>query len=207
MCEPTHSIVQYPTVVEGEPIGHLVQAAIERPETKGLLLPTGSLIYGYLNYSSLGFGHSEAVGRLPYHVRSRLPEDMKYEAKWWDRTVRRDWGWDAPGYIDPNSYESAETYAQRSSIGSLPILRRFLEQTLMKTFRPSSYVSPFLEILNDNGQSALRESISKIFSGKNINNQYTLSTLLESEKKEKVIGMMLKTTRNPRNLRDVWASV
>jgi hypothetical protein len=201
MCEPSHSIIQYPTqhYDSGEPTK--IESIFDQ-----LQVPKGIVIGSFINYSALGFGHSEALGKLPSTTRYKLPRDTKYEAHWWDRTVCLDGYISLPEYIRDESLESATTYAHRSSIGDLKILRRFLETSLMKSRHSHMYSHYLFQLFSSKGRQELYQSLDRIFNFKSYSLESTLSTLLlDRTNKAKVIGMILKITRKRENMSDAWA--
>lgn len=217
MCEPSHSIVQFPVenLVEAETINVAVQNAVSLDvlEKDGplFIIPKGVRIGSYLNYSRLGFGHSEALGRLPRHVRSRLPRDVKYEVGWWDRSVHLDGPffrrWDAAEIEREESLESATIYAHRSSIGDTKMLRRFLEQTLNTTTRPWAYMSQVFALLSSKGRDAFDMMIRRAF---RFHKQFSLESTVfdlmrELRSRKIVIGIILKLTRTRNYLTTEWA--
>lgn len=227
MCEPSHSIIQYPTVdpESQDPIRDAVRMAVsnahqieinEAPNEEvaaaiksSLILPQGVISGHFINYSRLGSGHSEAIGKLPVRVRSRLPEDVKYEAHWWDRSVKLDSR--MPQWVkllgQDESKDSATVYAERTSIGDLKIFRRFFENSLLHSERPNNYVEPFFLMLSVKGFDTFTKSLKRIFNGK-LSISDTLYSVFKSKDKKtkaKVIGVMLKMTRNRENLVCEWA--
>lgn len=227
MCEPSHSIIQYPTIdpESHDPIRDTVRLAIssarqieinEAPNEEvaaaiksSLILPQGVVSGDFINYSRLGSGHSEAIGKLPVYIRSRLPEDVKYEAHWWNRSVKLDSRlptWVKLIGID-ESKDSAKVYAEKTSIGDLKIFRRFFENSLLHSNRPGNYIEPFFKMLSMGGWDYLSQNLKRALSGK-ISISDTLHSILKSKDKklkEKVIGIMLKTTRKRENLVCEWS--
>jgi hypothetical protein len=225
MCEPSHSIVQYPAFdpETQDPIKDLVKTAVATAQSleiadaptpekadaikSSLILPQGVVIDRFINYSRLGSGHSEAIGKLSPRIRCRLPEDVKYEAHWWERSVKLDGrkpGW-VNDYGPEESLSSATVYANRSSIGDMKIFRRFFENSLRHTDRPSSYVEPFLQMINGKGRDYLARSIKRFYSGKTYSLDMTIISALGGPQKERMIGLLLKTTRVREYLNDAWA--
>ncbi len=225
MCEPSHSIVQYPVSdpETQEPIRDLVKTAVataqnleiaeaptpEKAEAikSSLILPQGVVIDRFINYSRLGSGHSEAIGKLSPRIRCRLPEDVKYEAHWWERSVKLDgrkprWVND---YGPEDSLNSATVYANRSSIGDMKIFRRFFENSLKHTDRPANYVDPFLSMINNKGREHLARSIKKFYHGKGGSLALTITSALLGPEKDRMIGLLLKITRVREYLNDAWA--
>ncbi len=227
MCEPSHSIIQYPTIdpESQDPIRDAVRMAVsnahqieinEAPNEEvaaaiksSLMLPQGVISGHFINYSRLGSGHSEAIGKLPARVRLRLPEDVKYEAHWWNRSVKLDSR--LPNWVKligvDESKDSATVYANKTSIGDLKIFRRFLENSLLHSERPGNYAGPFFQMLSLKGFANFEKSLKRIFNGK-FSVSDTLHSVFKSKDKKtkaKVIGMMLNMTRKRENLVDEWS--
>lgn len=224
MCEPAHSIIQFPTeipssMVDYKPrIERAVQGSFElqlqyaQPKEKRAILeiPQGIVIGPFINYSRLGSGHSECLAQLKSKIREYIPEEMKYEALWWERRVKIDTIFDPEWlkeFVIEESISAATEYARRSSIGDLKILRRFLEVSLQTSDRPSTYSYQFvLNLLSKRGRAKLNEALQKLFYGKKLHDLDTIEKCLREDRfKNQIIGIMMKITRERRNLNDAWA--
>jgi hypothetical protein len=226
MCEPSHSIVQYPTYdpFTEDPIRSLISTAVATARTielseantpekvekiqSSLLLPQGVVSGNFINYSRFGSGHSESIGKLPTRTLERLPQDVKYEAHWWNRNVKLDSR--VPKWVETfgkqESLDSATFYAERASIGDLKIFRRFLENSLKFSDRPYVYIDHFMMMLTSRGKTFIAEKLRWIFNGKAVNVSMTLhSMLLDKKQKEVAIGVMLKATRKREYLCAEWS--
>lgn len=227
MCEPSHSILQFPTEIPNSDVDYLprIQSAVgqsfnlqvesAQPKQRKIIkdsiisIPQGTVIGSFINYSRLGSGHSECLSKLRHTIRGYLPDDMKYEAQWWDRKVKPDC------YINPvwlreilieESLLSAISYAKRSSIGDLKILRRFLESSLRATENHERYTCMFFyDLLSEKGREGLMGSLKRFFDGKAIR-PISINVLIKDEVfSERVIGIMMKMTRKREFLNDAWA--
>lgn len=169
MCEPTHSICQFPDQDDnGNPTGGLIDAAISsggkdtmtQSTRAGQVWEWTKKRFGnWFHFSKMGFGHSESVGALPMAGRMLLPDDTKYEAQWWDRTVKLDGWFHGKDYDKQFALECASQYAHKVSIGSLTLLRQFLETSMRRSERPRAYLEAFVQILNTKGRSVLASKL------------------------------------------------
>lgn len=132
MCEPYHSIVQYPSQ---DDLGNPTES---RLRASNKFLDWGKKILDWFHFSKLGSGHSEATG-FGYQQLRQLPDPTSYEAHWWNRTVHLDGEFRGVDFNRKDAIECAEEYARRTSIGNLSILRRFLEGSLRATRRMAMY--------------------------------------------------------------------
>jgi hypothetical protein len=168
MCEPYHSIVQYPVVDEE---GRSVQAMLagqaedmttkdddedtpEGPKGTGSKSKPQKLswigrILEWLHYSKLGSGHSEAI-RIMGRFSSLIPPETRYECAWWERTTRVDAPF-ARSHNNGGDYGlalgAASEYAKRVCTGSLSLLRRFLEVSIRRSKFPEKYLTTVAEQL------------------------------------------------------------
>jgi len=135
MCEPNHSIVQF--------------SEDDRPrfsQIMGKIVNAGRRIKNWFHVCKMGAGHS---GTLAIHgCREFLLGNFNlYEVAWWQRTTHGDGPIKGVG-----SLEEAAAYADKVSVGSLSIFRRFFEQSVLKSDHPGSYMDRFYYMLNKKGQ-------------------------------------------------------
>lgn len=133
MCEPNHSIVQYPDQDDrGNPTSTMIDAIPSNGD--GFFTWAKKKIKSWFHFSKLGKGHSEAMSTLSAWARQRLPEDTKYEAAWWARTVRLDGRYNGGHEFDAaEAFNAAHEYAHRVSLGNMTLLRQFLQGSIQKT--------------------------------------------------------------------------
>jgi hypothetical protein len=198
MCEPTHSIVQFPDQDDdGNPTGGLVDAIpLETKGQDGFWQWMKKRIGSWFHFSRLGNGHSEALGLLTVQARRRLPADTKYEATWWNRKVHLDGLFNGQQYDAQLALDCATTYAKAVSIGGLTQLRRFLATSMKKSERPWSYAETFVQMLKMEGYNAFNKLVKKFFGSVK---QACTSKL------DELIKLMLGFTRKRRFLVDAWA--
>lgn len=207
MCEPYHSIVQYPDQDDHGPTQPRLDAA-----THGLkgLMEKGKKILRWFHFSKMGAGHSVAT---PFNMRQErsLPRPTSYEALWWNRTVHRDGEFRGEAFDMEDALESAEEYANRTSIGSLTQLRQFLETSLQKTNRQGEYLTRFVEdFLNAEGREAFHKRSKKVL-GLNLANHrqsWDFLRMLQRDDPKKLRSLtkfMLGYTRKRALLVPAWA--
>jgi hypothetical protein len=132
MCEPYHSIKQFPD---------------DGPRSWGIK-QFAKKIGRWLHLSRMGSGHSGAMMcattlSLGEYESFILPDSYDYEVAWWERIVRND----GQASRDIDAMAAAKTYADKTSIGSLHALRQFLKESIFKSSRSSEYLHQFSEIL------------------------------------------------------------
>lgn len=203
MCEPCHSINQYP---DDPDINPRVQTAFEK--VAGAFKKIGS----WFHFSKMGMGHSESIQYNQLHEHW-IPEPTRYEVEWWHRRFKRDgsfnyqgrgygtWGIDLPPDIAPladDAEDSARIYAEQVSYGSLPIFRRFFETSVMKTERPFVYFSQLMDMLNVTGQNLLDQKVKRAFG-------QSMHTVNTRKYREPIMKMCLGFTRKRELLIPEWA--
>lgn len=212
MCEPNHSIVQYPEDRgDSGPTMPFLEPSIGRR-----VLEIGRRIWKWLHFSKLGSGHSESVRSLGSFFSNNLtPEETRYEARWWDRTIKLDGSYNGEAYDKELASAAALEYAKAVSIGSLTALRNFLEVSLRKSIRPFGYLDYFLDdFLNAKGRDLAVSKLTRLL-GRNYREKLgyrrsILSTLdIKSGEQagpvEIAIKVMLGFTRKRELLNAAWA--
>lgn len=200
MCEPNHSIVQYP---EDRGDGNPTMTMLE-PSIGKKILELGKKFWKWLHFSKLGTGHSEAIRALG-SFSSLIPQEVRYEAQWWDRTVKLDGLWHGEAFDREPALAAATDYAKVVSIGSLTALRQFLDVSLRKTERIYLYTMYFLEqLLNQKGRDLANRKLKTT----NINVcliRGSLGRQLGGSQLESLIKVILGMTRRRDLLNDAWA--
>ena len=165
MCEPAHSIVQYPEDFDDTnlPFGDNVS---KQGRISALLAKVGdwsTKIGKFFHISKMGSGHSAAVG-LGYNDLKYLPEPRLYEGYWWVR----EFGLDGYYRDNPIALEAARAYHQQVCMGSMQQFRRFLETSLKKTYRPTLYIDRFLHsVLTKEGRDQCVRRLRLLLPGRN----------------------------------------
>jgi hypothetical protein len=207
MCEPNHSIVQYPDEDDRGPTATRIEAL---PEVKeGWFKEKLKQILRWFHLSRPGFGHSEAIGAVPILARTNfLPTDTKYEARWWDRRVVLDGAYHGHQFDKDEALACATEYANRVSIGSLQALRNFLEVSMRKSASMVLYVRRFLsDMLRKEGRDLLWAKVRLILGARAVADSrlnYQLITVAD-DKREAVIKAVIGFTRKRSLLVPEWS--
>lgn len=157
MCEPNHSINQFPDDPDLTP---KVQSAFQK------VTEWAKKVGSWFHFSKMGMGHSESI-RYGKNQSLYIPEPTRYEAKWWfrrferdgsfigsDGKVYREWG-DRPPHIMEemaDAFDSARIYADQVCLGSLSAFRRFFETSVQKSNYANLYFEQFRSMLNTEGR-------------------------------------------------------
>lgn len=199
MCEPTHSISQFPP----EPPGGFGGGYNDNATKLSKLLSWGRKVFKWLHFSKLGSGHSAAESTFSNHLW--FPENTKYEAEWWNRNVRLDGHFVGDEFDRSLALQAADGYAHQVSIGNLTMLRRFLAVSMQKSDRPGAYLTRFLEdFLRKEGRDDLQQRLKRLFNISSETNR--LMTLRSSDPcLESVIKVMLSFTRKRNLIHEAWA--
>lgn len=164
MCEPTHSIVQYPDHNDsGDRTDSVIEAIPFDRKDGGVWQWLRKKLGNWFHFSKLGSGHSEAIERMSPFARRLLPQDTKYEALWWKRKVKLDGYYLGQEFDKEEALKCAETYANTVSIGNLTQLRQFLEFSMRKSERAWRYVEAFYQILTERGRNTFNTLLKKLF--------------------------------------------
>ena len=224
MCEPYHSIVQYPE--DGGPPSR-------EDQDRGNDSPTGShgmsvrerlgkwlgnasarirQIKGWFHLDKIGGGHSAAVAveRRPAFVGSPLiiPGYTAYENAWWDRSVHLDGRYGGWPHERTEAMMCAEQFAKELVNGSLPNLRHFLELSLQKTAaeRRGGYVDAIYErLLSPKGRRQVDKKLVHAIGLQPNLLARTWLWLRDPVRLQAVINTLMGATRKRENLNDRWA--
>jgi hypothetical protein len=199
MCEPSHSILQYnpPEKQDDDFDGGVTSMSAQAGQYSrdGLLAGLGQWakkIRGWMHLSMLGKGHSETIGARSNGLMYRYDDVFRlYEAHWWNRRVIRDGAIRRGSYVDAvitdEQLKAATDYAMTSSIGDLSQLRRFLEQSLLKTDRASGYLAHFRnDFLNVDGRSAFDQACKDVL---NVTPSRLMSTNISNDRSRALLTM------------------
>jgi hypothetical protein len=148
MCEPTHSIVQYPDQDpdSGNSTGGIIESITSKVDS------WVKRVKGWFHISKLGRGHSgviDASARQLELAERILPRPTFYESFWWDRTVKFDGfhSFEGREYDKDLALDAATEYSKKVVIGDLGLLRRFLEVSMVNSDHPQLYVDAVLQYL------------------------------------------------------------
>lgn len=208
MCEPAHSIVQYP---DGDDDDRSTGTPLEqRIAGWGDWLRR---IGRWLHLSKMGKGHTEAIQTTSLSAELFIPNPTYYEVNWWERTLHLD-GAFRGGFnqIGRNALEhhalmhsteaertkwhktqeeakqAAQQYANVVSVGNMTTFRRFFTTSIAKSAMPRKYVLHFELMLNKAGRDLLAKKL-KMFGrvGKTNIERVTKTLLWFTRKRELLI--------------------
>lgn len=156
MCEPHHSIVQFPTDDDSP-------SAQGGLSTLGKVMDWGKKVWEYFHFSKLGSGHTESMYWARAHGLS-VPTPTLYETAWWSRNVRLDGSFVGNPNLKNTGLEAARIYSNDVVLGSMGKLRQFLTMSIVKSDRPESYAAVFVDsMLNAMGRQQFTDRWRKIF--------------------------------------------
>ena len=216
MCEPCHSIIQYPDGDDddrstGTPVEQRISGWGEWFRRIGQ----------WLHLSKMGKGHSEAIKTTSFEAELYLPTPTYYEVNWWERKIHLDGSFRASfkrlGCNALNNYPgtsyaqeialkqrrqeeamvAARQYANAVSIGNMTTFRRFLTTSLQKTVDyHQKYVLHFELMLNRNGRDLLHKRLK----------EFTMRCgRIRKTNADKVTKLLLGFTRKRELLIPEWA--
>lgn len=176
MCEPTHSINQFPDHDnDGNPTASRIDAMPPPLGTADdIWAATRRKIGSWFHFSVMGFGHSEAMATLSAAAWNYLPPVTRYEAMWWNRTVKLDGTYYGPEFDRAYALDGAKQYAHTLSIGNLTKLRQFLTTSMKRSDRPYYYIEAFKQMLTARGRDEFQAKLKRIFKLKNLSSLFSL---------------------------------
>jgi len=203
MCEPNHSIVQYPDKDDdNNPTGPRIDALAPPVGTDGgYWTKLKKKVDSWFHFSYLGLGHSETIGRISTTARWMLPLDTKYEAQWWDRKVKLDGCYNGHEFDKAEALESATVYASKISIGNLHTLRQFLETSMKKSEAPWRYIYNFPMMLTPAGRDLLQDKLRSALHNKT----NWITSFQCQDNLDTIIKVMLGFTRKRNLLVPEWS--
>jgi len=197
MCEPAHSIVQYPTDFDSP-----VSSQLDKKSLLAAALGKGfgwaKKVGEYFHLSKFGAGHHENTGSLSYRSSIYLPDPVLWEGLWWKREFKFDGlvGWNSSSI--PGSKTAAQEYHNSSAMGNMSLFRRFLETSMRKSSCPYVYVETMLEnVLTSEGVNKLLEKFRRVF-GQSTSPAYVMSRSSSKQQIEKAIKVVMGFTRQRR---------
>lgn len=199
MCEPYHSVVQYPHDFDDTdlPFGGQMNKEERLKAALGAAFSWTKKIEKWFHFSRFGAGHSKATmitGRNSIY----LPKPTLYEGAWWRRTFHLD-GWGAKA--ETRAFNAAEEYHHRSVMGNMSLFRRFLEQSMRQTTHGQgafAYVDVLLQnVLTVEGGNQLLEKFRRVF-GPSAHPCRVMSRRSHKQEVEKGIKIVMGFTRKRR---------
>lgn len=198
MCEPAHSIVQYPDKTDDDhdlPQGNMpMDVRIKKTLGERFSEWWGKHIGSWFHFSKVGNGHTSAIS-LTGKASLILPEHTRYEGLWWERKFILDGRFHGPKSDLADAFEAAKKYHETTVMGSMKQFRRFFEQSLCKTDRYASYIVRFVEnCLNQKGREQLLKKARQLF-GKTAQVECLINRRTSDAKKEQIIKFLMGFTR------------
>jgi hypothetical protein len=193
-----HSIVQFP---DQDNDGNPTESKLDQINlADGFWDKLKKKISSWFHFSKLGMGHSMALEHMTARMRQSIPQDTKYEVAWWIRNVKRDGLYYGNFRSEADeALQAASTYAHKTSIGNLQLLRQFLEMSMRKSMNPFSYMYTFERMLNKQGKELYNLKIRKLF-GESINRLFHADINFDT-----AIKLMMGFTRKRQLLVPEWA--
>lgn len=165
MCEPAHSVIQYPDRPSNEDDENMpFSGSMDwRQRLQVGLGSLGTRIGNWFHFSKIGKGHSEAL-HVSARTRLLLPEHTKLEGFWWDRSFDID----GPFYGDPTEraagIQAAKVYHERSVLANHKVFRNFLEKSIKASDRPEGYVDHLLcDVFTLEGRDKVLQKFRQVF--------------------------------------------
>jgi len=197
MCEPYHSVVQYPDDFNDDdlPFGGQMDKESRLKSALGKAFDWSRKIGKWFHLSKFGAGHSKASGEVS-RSSIYLPRPTLYEGMWWDRKFVLD----GYGYYitDQEALKAAECYHKSSVMGNMKMFRRFLETSMVKTIHPRgpyAYVEKLIEnVWTAEGVNKLLEKFRRVF-GRNAHPNRIMGYRGTQQPKEKAIKIVMGFTR------------
>lgn len=187
MCEPAHSIVQYPDQDSYDGPFQGGEGMLQKSLGKGF--GWAKKVGKWLHLSKFGLGHYEAQS-LNGRSRLYLPSPTLYEGLWWLREFKYDGGFRGPGSIQ---FNAAKQYHESSVMTNMSTFRRFLETSMRKSSNAvfaTEYVFRLLQsVLTPQGGNQLLRKFRNVF-GKNM-----VLRLVVGNHREESIKMVMGFTR------------
>lgn len=153
MCEPAHSITQFPLDEHYYPEDHHQQAL-------KFIQKRGKRIGNYYHISKFGAGHSLALGPITSWLYFKMPQQTDYEGEWWQREFIVD---GSTFNNDPMALIHAKSYHEQLCMGNIKTFRRFFEASLNRSNVPIIYADRFLEfVLNREGQDRFNQVVGRL---------------------------------------------
>ncbi len=200
MCEPAHSVVQYPHDFDDKdlPFGGQMDKESRLKSALGKACKWTKKIGKWLHLSRFGAGHSKATlvdGRQSLY----LPQATLYEGYWWNRKFSLDGCFKRE---DPLALKAAQQYHNDSVMGNMSLFRRFLETSMQKTSHPdgaSAYVQTLVtSVLTAEGGNKLLARFRRVFGGKSFRLETVMGPHANGVELNRAIKLVMGFTRQRR---------
>lgn len=206
MCEPAHSIVQYPND-DNDDNDQLPGLPIEQKLNRSLgskVVSWGKKILNWFHFSKLGSGHSESIS-LSGKASLILPEHTRYEGLWWDRKFIIDGGYYGYPTDKEVAIQCAEQYHKNVVMSSMSKFRRFFETSIQKSDWGSMYVDMLLSyVLTPQGRDNVLGKLRRIF-GKGSTLHGLYGHRASSQTKDRATKVVMGFTRKRNLFLPHWA--
>ena len=161
MCEPHVSITQFPTndPESGDPLELRLKAVLGEK-----VMSWKKRLGSWFHWCRVGSGHSESM-ELHYGRELRIPEMIKYEAKWWEKDVFFVDGIVPSTYkgLELEAFGLAEHYSKEVATKNMSVLRRFIENSMKKSETPFAYAEKLLSMMTPSGAASARVKLRRVF--------------------------------------------
>ena len=187
MCEPSHSITQYPDDDQGGGQGPTITRLQMGLKKVGKALKK---IGKFFHLSRMGTGHSESA-EWAFTNKIVLPKATLYEGYWWDRRFSIDGAFRFHSSLIHDAFNSAKEYHERVVFQNIQSFRRFLEDSLRATDRVQAYTDRLrLFVFNESGKRELDSRLRLAGVTPNIS-----SRTMSAQTKEHLINAVMGITR------------
>jgi hypothetical protein len=138
MCEPAHSIVQYPVDFDDSDLPGQHISPEQRLSKLGKFIKR---VGRFFHLSKLGAGHTFTMSQVPAKIYEYLPPPISYEGVWWNKSFVTDGNFK---HQVPEAIEAAKQYHDIVCMGNMKTFRRFFEASLRKTDHINMYIDVFI---------------------------------------------------------------
>lgn len=214
MCEPNHSIVQYPDHPtddddQAPPFSSQMDQETQIKSVLGRVADWGRKVLRWFHFSKLGGGHAAAT-LVTARQSLLLPSATNYEGEWWARKIKVDGMYCGPKVDQAEAFDAAKTYYNDVAVGSLSKFRRFLGTSIMRSpVYGMSYVTRFLEgMLTPEGRDKLLAKFRAAFGIQNargLDSLFGFSAKSKPKPKQQAVDCLLGFTRQRGLFVPVWA--
>ncbi len=206
MCEPAHSIIQYPNHDDDDniPFGGQMSMDQRLKATLGQKVAAlGKRIKNWFHFSKMGSGHTDSI-QLSGRASLILPEHTRYEGLWWDRKfILDDIRYNGASVDAETAFDCAKLYHENVVMQNMSSFRRFLEASIRKSTYPNLYINRFVEgVLNPLGRDKFMNKLRRVF-GKGTHTHTVFS--IYSENFEPGIKVLMGFTRKRELYLPHWA--
>ncbi len=192
MCEPSHSVVQFPDHNDdGDFQGTKVESLL------GKVTRWTQKILSFTHLSRYACGHSENFTNTVNFYHLNRVQYWQYEGHWWNRNFIIDMGKPHEEAVDTAKY-----YSDLLVTGSLGNFRRFFEESTKKTEYKNNYFHAFFDkMLNQKGRQHATGHLKRFFGI----NGFSFGAVIREGKTEQLTKFFMGYTRKRNLLVPEWA--